>query len=196
MKSLSSARPISPWLGFGDSLDLFVHSHHLMAEKAAEPVEAIDLIDVEGFAMGHLPQPLDVERELSVVSAHPASIHAQLAQVEEDAVVEMTLIDVVADLALVSIKDLRRALRVENEAVRDQVDRREIGLQPAPPKLRKVRILGKAQHPLDEILQDGLRQQLLVFATAGPRQVLPEVSRAVQLPIPPRLLFKERRQLR
>ena len=45
---------------------------------------------------------LDVEGELGIVPERAAAVDAELTQVEQHAVIEMALIDVVADLPLVS----------------------------------------------------------------------------------------------
>ena len=64
-------------------------------------------------------------------------VDAHLAQVEEDPIVELALIDVSADLGLVRAKVLGRALRVEHVAVRDEVVRGEVRLEAAAPELGK-----------------------------------------------------------
>jgi hypothetical protein len=147
-----------------------------VSKEVAEANEASDLVDVQSLAVRDLPQPLNVERESRVVPAHPASIHPQLAQVEQHPVVEMPLVDVGTDLAFVDVEILRRALRVEHEAVRDEVDRREVRLQAAAPALREVGVRRKTEHAFDDGRQDGLGQHLLVLPRAGPREIFAEMS--------------------
>ena len=114
-----------------------------MAEEAAEAHEAVDLVDVQSLAARDPPEPLDIEGELRIVPVRAAAVDAQLPQVEQDAVVEMALVDVLADLTLMRIEILQRALGVEYEAVGYEVDRREVRLQPAASELREVAVGGK-----------------------------------------------------
>jgi hypothetical protein len=144
LQVVTDSRAVSPRLGLRNSLDLFLHPHRAVAEKAAEADEAVDLVDVERFPVGDLPKSSDIEREPGIVPVHPASVHPQLTQVEQHAVVEMALVDVGADLPLVVVQILQRALRVEHEAVSNEVDRREIRLQAAAAELREVRVRRKA----------------------------------------------------
>lgn len=103
----------------------------------------------------------------------------------------MALIDVRTDLTLVRGELLRRALGVEHEAMSNEVDRCEIGLQAAAPELREVRVGRKTQDPLDDRRQDRLREQLLVLSGARAHEVLADVSTAVQLAVAARLLVEE-----
>jgi hypothetical protein len=128
------------------------------------------------------------------VSARAASIDPQLTEVEQHAVVEMALVDVSADLALVCPEILCRALRVEHEPVRHQVDGREVGLQSAAAELREVGVWGKPEDPLDQRREDGLSQQLLVLAGSRAVEVFPEVPRFVELSVAPGLLVEKGRE--
>jgi len=93
----------------------------------------------------------------------------------------MTLIDVLADLPFVPAEILQPALRIKHEAVRDEVDRREVRLQAAAPELREVAVRRKSQDAFDDRRQDGLGQHLLVLAGARQRQVPAEIGCAVHL---------------
>jgi hypothetical protein len=118
------------------------------------------------------------------LAALPTPVDAQLAQVEQHAVVELALVDVGADLALVTVELLSRALRVEHEAMGDEVVRREVGLQAAASELREVGVTGEAEHDLEQIGEDRLGQQLLVLARPGAPEVVAEVAGAVELGVP------------
>lgn len=57
----------------------------------------------------------DGEREAGIRASMAAPIYPELTQVKEHPVVELALIDVAADLALMGVQILRRTLGIENE---------------------------------------------------------------------------------
>lgn len=191
LERLACAGALAPRLRFGDTGDLLREPHAAMAEELAEAHEAVDLVDVHRLAVRDLPKPSYVERKPGLVSRRTAPVHAQLTQVEQDAVVEMALIDVGADLTLVRAERLGRALCVQHKSVGDEVDRREVRLESAAPELREVGIGRELENPFDDVGEDPLREQFLVLAGARSHQVLAETSRAVEFAVAPCLLVQK-----
>lgn len=87
-------------------------------------------------------------------------------------------------------KVLGRALRIEDEPVRDQIDRREVRLEPGTPELREVGVHWEPEDALEHGRKDRLREQLLVLAGAGLVQVLAEIPAAVELAVASVLLVE------
>lgn len=112
-----------------------------------------------------------------------APVDPDLAQVEQDAVVEVPLVDVGPDLLLVSCQLLRGALGVEHEPVGHQVVGREVGLQATAPELGEVGVVGKAEEILQEVGEQWLGEHLLVLSGALPAEVFAGASCAVQLSV-------------
>jgi hypothetical protein len=124
----------------GDPVDLLPDAHRPVTEEVAESNEPTELVNVERLASRNLPQSDDIKRQSRIVPSAAATVDPEFAQVEEDSEIKMALIDVRADLTLVRSEMLSRTLGVEYERVCDQVDRCEVGLEPASAKLWKVRV--------------------------------------------------------
>jgi len=97
------------------------------------------------------------------VSAGAPAEHADLAEVEEDAVVQPSLVHVGPDLLLAARQiDLPRALGVEDEPVRDQVGGREVRLQARSAQLGDEPVGGEPEDFSQQVLEHRLGQRLLV----------------------------------
>lgn len=101
-----------------------------MGEHRDEPSQAAKLGRIgERLSSRHLPERQQPDRQVAIVSSRAAAVDAQLPEIEQQAVVELALVDVAPDLRLVLGKVLPRALGVQHEAVGDEIDRREVRLQ-------------------------------------------------------------------
>ncbi len=80
---------------------------------------------------------------------------------------------------------LRRALRVEDERVRDEVGRREIGLQTALSELWEVVPLGVSEDVFQDRREQRLGQRLFVGPFHRRAQILAERGGATKLTVTP-----------
>ena len=132
LHALAARRSLEPRPRRADALDLLGERQPPMAEALPQAHQPLHLGGVDHrLAAGGLPEREQPDGQVGLVPPRSA---ADLPQVEEEAEVELPLVDVAADLALVYVEVLlRRALGVEHEGVCDEVERVKSGFIPLRP---------------------------------------------------------------